>query len=50
MKQILTKSFDGYDEISLVSSSCLTLVTGSIPAGKSNKFHVIHGEPAVGAF
>ena len=47
---ILTRSFVGYDEFNNSSSSCFTLVIGSIPAGKSNKFHVIHGDPAVGTF
>ena len=43
-----TMSFDGYELRSAVSSSSLTFVIGNIPAGKSNKFHTTHEDPAVG--
>ena len=50
--EILKTPFDVsiFSLFSYLSSSKLTLVMGIIPAGKSNRFHVIHGEPAVGAF
>ena len=48
---VLTKSLVGnVDDVKFISSAFVTLVTGTIPAGKSNRFHVTHAVPAVGTF